>query len=172
MTGGPRVYLRLALVLVTFAVVGIVAGVVWERLWTPPTGLVVDDTWYLDDKGVQDDFSGTGLYVLVALAVGALLGLATGLTTRGQELATLAVVALGSVVAAWVMLLTGTSLGPPDPRALADGREDYTEIPSDLRVVGKAPYLAFPAGALTTLAVCFIGLNASRGTGPDGEPDR
>lgn len=173
-TGGPprRLLLRLVLVLAAFLAVGAVAGVVWERLWSPPTGLVVDNAWYLDADGVQEDFSGTGLYVLVALATGALLGLATALTTRGHELATLAVVAAGSVAAAWLMLLTGTALGPPDPRPLADGREDYTEIPSDLRVVGLAPYVVMPAGALTTVAVCFIGLNGSRRSGSDREPDR
>jgi len=172
-TGGPprRLLLRLVLVLAAFLALGAVAGVVWERLWSPPTGLVVDNAWYLDADGVQEDFSGTGLYVLVALATGALVGLATALTTRGHELATLAVVAAGSVAAAWLMLLTGTALGPPDPRPLADGREDYTEIPSDLRVVGVAPYVALPAGALTTVAVCFIGLNGSRRRGMDGEPD-
>ena len=172
MTRAPRGLLRLVLVLVVFAIAGILAGVVWERLWTPSSGLVVDNTWYLDADGVQDDFSGTGLYVLVALAAGALLGLGTGLATRGLELVTLAAVALGSVTAAWVMLLTGTSLGPPDPRPLADGREDYTAISSDLRVVGKAPYVALPAGALTTLAACFIGLTGSPRTGSDEEPDR
>lgn len=172
--GGPprRLLLRLGLVLAAFLAVGAVAGVVWERLWSPPTGLVVDNVWYLDAPGVQDDFSGTGLYVLVALTTGALLGLATALTTRAHELATLAVVAAGSVTAAWLMLLTGTALGPPDPRPLAEGTEDYTEIPSDLRVVGAAPYVALPAGALTTVAVCFIGLTGSRRAGSDGEPDR
>lgn len=173
MTDGPprRVPLRPVLVLVAFVVAGAAAGVVWERLWTPPTGLVVDNTWYLDAEGVQDDFSGTGLYVVVALTAGALLGLVAGLTTRGHELATLAVVALGSMMAAWVMLLTGTSLGPPDPRPLADGRADYTEVPADLRVVGTVPYIALPAGGLTMLAVCFIGLNGSRRRASHGEPD-
>ena len=171
MTGTPRRVLRLGLVLVAFVVVGVAAGVLWEWLWTPPTGLVVDDTWFLDAEGVQNDFSGTGIYVVVALAAGALLGLVTGLTTRGHELATLAVVALGSVAAGWVMLLTGTHLGPPDPRPLADGRKDLAELPSDLRVVGTAPYISFPAGALTLLAVCYIGLNGSSRSRSDAEPD-
>lgn len=164
--------LRLTLVLVAFVAAGAGAGVVWEWLWVPPTGRVVEDAWYLDATGVRDDFSGTGVYVLVALVAGALLGLAAGTTTRGHELATLGVVALGSAAAAWVMAVTGSALGPPDPRPLAEGREDYTALPSDLRVTGVAPYVAFPAGSLTVLAACFLGLHRSSGSPPRGEPDR
>ena len=165
-----RLILRLALVLVTFVVVGVVAGVLWEWLWTPPTGVSVEGEWFLDAEGVQEDFSGTGVYVLVALVAGLVLGLASALTTRSHELATLAVVAVGSLCAAFLMALTGAALGPPDPRPKAQGSADYTAIPSDLRIVGKAPYVALPAGALTGLAVCFVGLNGSRRSRLDRAP--
>lgn len=161
--------LRLAVVLVAFLVAGVVAGIVWEWLWSPPTGVTVEGEWFLDAEGVQDDFSGTGVYVLVALVTGLVLGLASALTARSHELVTLAVVAVGSLAAAWLMALTGRVLGPPDPRPLAEGRDDYTAIPADLRVVGRAPYASLPVGALTALAVCFVGLNGSRRSRLDGE---
>ena len=173
MTGSPngRVIVRLVLVLVTFVVVGAVAGVVWEWVWTPPTGVSVEGEWYLDAEGVQDDFSGTGLYVLVAVVTGAVLGLASALSAPSHELVTLAVVAAGSLAAGWVMAFIGSALGPPDPRPLAERLDDYTAVPADLRVVGTAPYAAFPAGALTALTACFVGLDGSRRSRLDREPD-
>jgi hypothetical protein len=157
-----RLWLRLVLLVVGFAVAGVFAGVLWEALWSPPGGIVVDSVWYLDNEGVEEDFSGTGLYVLVGLATGLLMGVLSAVTAaRTHEVATLVAVAVGSSVAAALMAVTGHALGPPDPRPLAEGREDLTEIPSDLRVVGTTPYAALPAGALTGLAVCFVGLGRS-----------
>ena len=153
--------LRLSVVVAGFVVTGVVAGIVWEWWWTPPTGVTVDGEWYLDPEGVQDDFSGTGVYVVVALVAGLLLGIVSALTARSHELATLVAVAVGSAAAAGIMALTGAALGPPDPRPLAQGREDRTEIASDLGVVGATPYAALPAGALTGLAVLFVGTHGS-----------
>ncbi|MGI8644827.1 MAG: hypothetical protein ACR2JD_00655 [Nocardioides sp.] len=166
-----RLALRLLLTLVVFALAGIVAGVVWEAFWTPPRGVAIENEWFLDNQGVQDDFSGTGLYVLVGLVGGLVLGLVSALTARSHEVATLVTVALGSSAAAALMAVTGHALGPPDPGPLAEGKKDFTEIPADLQVVGRTPYAALPAGAITGLAVCFVAFNGSSRSQLDGEPD-
>jgi hypothetical protein len=158
----PRPWPRLVLLVVGFAVAGVLAGVLWEAFWSPPSGFVVEEVWHLDNEGVQKDFSGTGLYVLVALPTGILMGVVSAVTARTHEVATLVAVVVGSSIAAALMSVTGHALGPPDPRPLAGGEEDLTAIPSDLRVVGTTPYAALPAGALTGLAVCFVGLHGSR----------
>ena len=163
--------LRLLLTLVGFAIAGVVAGVVWEAFWTAPGGVAIENEWYLDSQGVQDDFSGTGVYVVVGLVGGLVLGLASAFTARGHEVATLVTVALGSAAAAALMAVTGHAIGPPDPRPLAEGEKDFTEIPADLRVVGSTPYAALPAGALTGLAVSFVALNGSSRSRLDREPD-
>ena len=170
-SGRVSLGLRLLLTLVGFAVAGVVAGFVWEALWTAPGGVAIESQWYLDNEGVQDDFSGTGVYVLVGLVGGLALGVVSALTARSNEVATLAAVALGSTAAAALMAVTGHALGPPDPRPLAEGEKDFTAIPADLRVVGRTPYAALPAGALTGLAVCFVALNGSSRSRLDGEPD-
>ena len=164
----PRPWPRLVLLVAGFAVAGVLAGISWEALWSPPSGIVVDETWHLDEEGVQQDFSGTGLYVLLALPTGVLMGVVSAVTARTHEVATLVAVVVGSSVAAVLMSVSGHALGPPDPRPLARGEEDLTAIPSDLRVAGATPYAALPAGALTGLAVCFVGLHGSRETRIDG----
>jgi len=162
---------RLLLILLGCAVVGVLAGVVWEAVWTAPTGLVYQGEWQLDGEGVQVDVSGTGLYVIIGFCAGLLIGVASALTARNREVATLVTVAVGSVLAAALMAVTGQALGPPDPHPLAAGKKDFTEIDAELEVEGISPYVALPAGALTGLALCFVGLAGSSRSRSAAEPD-
>jgi ABC-type phosphate transport system permease subunit len=106
------VALQVVLVLVLCAALGAVAGLVWEKLWTPPTGLVYHHHWFADENGVRGMFSGTGWYVVVAVLAGTLAGVASALLLARSELATLAAVVVGSLVGAWVMWQVGTALEP------------------------------------------------------------
>lgn len=149
---------RVLLVVALFAAGGAVAGVVWEWLWTPPTGVVVEQRYLLDGDGLRSDFSGTALYVLVAAVAGLLLGVLVGVRTHRSELLTLLAVVVGSALAGWLMLQVGTALDPPDPGPLAEQAEDLTRLPDQLEVAGRSPFVSFPAGALVGLIVVFVGL--------------
>lgn len=155
---------RALLVVVAFAVVGALAGVGWEVLWDAPRGVVYQEQWFLDPSGPDVSFSGTALYVLLALPLGAVLGAAAAFL-RGREAVTLGSVVVGSLVAGWVMYAVGHALGPPDPQVLAAAEPDFTKIPSDLVLAARgdsaSPYLstafvAFPVGALAGLALVFL----------------
>jgi hypothetical protein len=148
-----------ALVVLAFAAAGAVAGVVWEWVWTPPVGIAFDHEWLRDPAAIRGEFSSTAWYVVLALLAGLLAGVASALATRRRQLLTLAAVLAGSALAAWIMLQVGQALDPPDPRPLAKAAEDYTEIPAQLTVPGRSPFLAFPAGALVGLIVVFLGLS-------------
>lgn len=163
--------LRLALILFAFAVAGVLAGLVWHALWTPPTGVVYQDQWRIDSEGAPADVNGTGLYVVVSAATGIVMGFGTALVTRGHEVATLVAVSVGSALAGALMAITGHQLGPPDPRPLAAGQPDFTEIEADLRVEGWSPYVGFPTGALAALGVTFLALNGAARNRLDEEPD-
>lgn len=157
-----RVTRDVLLVLVLAAVTGVVCGALWEMWWTPPSGLVLDGVWYPDDEGVRQLFSGTGLYVVIALVGGVLLGASCAWLFDRVELATLAAVTVGSALAAWLMLQVGTALAPADPTPVAAESVDYTELPGTLVVEGDSAYVAFPAGALTGVTIVFIGLTPTR----------
>lgn len=153
-----------ALVIVALlAAVGALAGVVWEWVWHAPTGIVVNHHWVQDEDGLRGSFSGTGTYVLVATVAGLLSGLAIGLLLDRSELVTLVAVLLGSLLAGWVMYHVGVALGPDDPRHLAAGAEDLTELPARLTVSGLIPRRVFPASALVGLLVAFLGFTRRRG---------
>lgn len=162
-----RWVLRAVLVVLLALAVGALAGVVWEWVWTPPSGIAYQGRFVLDENGLPAEFSGTGWYVVVAAAAGLLLGAATALTTRDREVATLVVLAVASVLAGWVMFHVGHDLGPADPRAIASGAKDLTAIDGDLRIDGAGlhprpwaldspAFVAFPGGALLGFAAVLL----------------
>jgi hypothetical protein len=164
MTGSDkRVVLQLGFVVTALAAVGALAGVVWQWLWTPTIGVVVDHRWSAGDAlGLQHEFSGTGWYVVVALVAGLIAGVGVALLVDRVPLLTLAAVVVGSALAAWVMLLVGSALGPPDPDIAARTADDGTRLPMELGVTGWSPWIALPSGALMGLLLVFIGLSPRR----------
>lgn len=156
---------RFLVVVAVFAAAGALAGAIWEWIWTPPNGVVIEGKLLLDGDGLRNDFSGTALFVLVAAVTGLVVSVVVCVVLDRHELVTLLGVALGSVLATWLMLTVGEALGPPDPTALALAADDYDRIPDRLRVSGHSPWTAMPGGALIGLAAVFVGL--SRRQRPD-----
>ncbi len=154
---------RDALVIVaSFAAAGAVAGVLWEWVWTPPSGLALEHKWVLDNDGLLHSFTGTGTYVVVASLVGIVGGALAGLFFDRSEILTLASVVVGGLLAGWVMQQVGGALGPPDPRPIAATAKDYTPIPANLEVSGRSAWVVFPGGALLGLIVVLLGLTGRR----------
>lgn len=153
--------------LAVFALSGALAGVVWERLWSPPVGVAYEDQWFLEPAGPDFSFSGTGWYVVVALVAGALTAFALGWFWPRHELTSLVAIAVGSMLAGWVMFKVGHALGPQDPQLLAAGKPDFTAIPSDLTLAGvegqprpfrfdSSALAAFPIGAMLASIYVFL----------------
>jgi uncharacterized membrane protein YeaQ/YmgE (transglycosylase-associated protein family) len=144
---------------------GALAGVVWEWLWTPSVGVVVDHRVVAqDDAGLRNQFSATGWYVVVGTVAGLVAGAVVALFLDRVPLLTLVSVVVGSVLGGWLMIRVGNALGPPDPHHLALAAKDGTHLPAELTVSGRSPWIALPAGALVALALVFIGLSGVRGS--------
>ncbi len=169
---------RVAVVLGTFAVVGAIAGVVWEWLWTPPLGIVYRGEWLFEPAGPDYAFSGTGWYVVVALVAGLLTALVLGWVLVSGEVTTLVAALVGSVLAGWLMFTVGHTLGPPDPRPLAAAQDDLERLPSDLRVatgdadaasysLTSSAFMAFPLGTTVGLALVWFTTRGRRERGVD-----
>ena len=159
----------MAVTIAAFAAAGALSGWIWFQLWTPPSGVVVEKQWFLNppEAGLRGDFPGTGWYVVVALFGGLLLGAACAYLLDRSELATLVAVAVGSALAAWLMLQVGEQLSPPDPDKLALTAKDGTELPGQLEVSRLSPKLSYPAGALLGLALVYL-LTLGRNSRNDG----
>jgi hypothetical protein len=150
-------------VVAAYVVVGAVAGVVWEWVWSPPTQVVEQHQLFYTDYGsLRQVFTGTGLYVVVSVVASALTALGAGLLTRRHELLVLAAVTLGSLAAAYTMHAVGVALGPPDPTQLAKTAADGTHFSAQLVVNGKTPYLVWPMVSLFVLSLVFFAMPGGR----------
>ena len=144
-----------AAVLATYALVGLCAGWVWHELWQPAEGVVVQHEWYATGAGLREDFSGTGLYVLIATGAGLALGVLFAILGGVRPVVTLVACIIGSALAGWLMLTMGQWLGPADPQGAAKSLDDGATLPSALRVSGLSPLFAFTVGTLGALAFVF-----------------
>ena len=134
------------IVLVTFVVVALVCAWIWHAWWAPaPTGVVVDKKVYYEP---DEEFRGTGLYMLVAGAAGLALGLLFSFLFEHDEVATLAAVVVGGVIAGLVMAWVGHHLGPENAADVARRTPDFEKIDGDLHAGPLAAYAAFPGGAV------------------------
>jgi hypothetical protein len=160
-TASPRVGSasgQAVFIVAVFAAVGVLAGVLWEWLWTPPMAVAAQQAVQPTLESARGQFSGTAWYVVIASLAGLFTAAVLALAFDRREIVTLAAVLGGSALGAWLMLVVGTALGPADPQTVAATAADGTRIPMDLDVSGRSPYLAMPAGALIGLVVIFFGV--------------
>lgn len=150
------------IVVASYAVVGAAAGWLWHALWNPTVGRVIQGGWYPDEAGLRGDFSGTGLYVLIAAGAGLLLGLVVAIFGGRRPMLTLAAVVVGSALAAWLMVLVGEGLSPAeDPHVAAETAKEGDKLPSTLRVSGLTPVLMLPMGSLAAVALVYVMFSGS-----------
>lgn len=149
---------RPILLLASYAAAGVGGGYAWRYLWTPPEGVARGGGWVPTpvEEGLQNDFAGVGWYVVVALALGLLLGALTAFVLDRAEVLGVLVSVLGSALAAYLVLVVGERLSPPDPDTVAAESADDTEIPGDLEFDGWTPLLSAPVGALTSLSTVYL----------------
>lgn len=157
--GGVATLAAAALVLAALAGVG---GVLWERLWTPPLGIVYQGQWFLEPAGPDHSFTATGWYVVVGLVVGVVPAAALGWWCRGHEWWLLGGLVVGCLLGGWLMYVVGHALGPSDPSVTARTAEDFTTLPAEL-TVARTGYLAIPVGAMLGLGLVTL-LTQGRGT--------
>ena len=162
-----RIVVENVAVLVAFAVAGAVAGFVWQRWATPPTGAVLDGRWRLgfriegdflvgDASGFERAFGVVGTYVVVCGATGLLLGVVVALRVPPRRAGDPGAVALGSALAAFVCYRVGLALGPDDPTPAARAAANGTVLPGDLSIDQLAPFVALPLWPWSGLAFTYL----------------
>lgn len=163
-----------ALGIVALAVVlGVAAGLLWHRWWTPATGLVWDHQWHKgliwinpttlaqgwNENANQDVFAATGTYVVLTAVAGLVLGLVAALALARAELVTLAATIVGGLGGAAVAAWIGFARGASDPNTLAKHLPNRAELPDNLHWAGPWLIAAMPAFALAVLGVVFLALD-------------
>ncbi|MBS43143.1 MAG: hypothetical protein CMH83_08305 [Nocardioides sp.] len=155
--GARRVLVEAAVGLATWAALGAAAGWLWQRLWQPPTGGTSGGRWLFDDwDSIGRMYGATGLFVLIGIVLGLVLGALGALVLRRSPLVTLVVLAVGSLLGAWLCHAVGTASSPPNPVVLALLVPDGTALDESMRVSGLAPWSAWPLGALVGASVVWL----------------
>ncbi|MDN5893912.1 MAG: hypothetical protein L0H93_07770 [Nocardioides sp.] len=143
------------IILATFVLAGLFCGWLWHHLWAPaPTGLAFKGKMYFPDDTI---FRGTGIYMLIAIVGGLVLGaLLTWLLER-DEVVTLVAVLVGAVLAGLVMGMLGSALGPESPQAAADAlTKDPGNVTGNLTVAPLARWTCFPGAAIVGALLVLV----------------
>lgn len=141
--------------------VAVLLGLGAARLWlawsTPPPGGVQQGTWLYADLGaIEDVFDAVGVYVLLGLAAGAVLGVAAALLARCSPILTAVAVGIAALLAGEICRRSGLAMAPPNPRLFAAALPEGTLLPDTLRLPWGAPVVAWPIGALAGLAAVYL----------------
>lgn len=157
--GALRVALVQAVVIVlVFAAVGALCGLLWEAVWSPAPGAVLKHEWYpISWYAWQETiFAASAWYVVIGTVAGLVLGALGAWRLDGAELVTLAAVIVGGLVGALLMRTVGLHRGPGDPQVAAQTARDGARLPSELHAPSRWLLLAFPGGALASLGVLYL----------------
>lgn len=167
-----RTVRRVLVVLAVGLLLGALGGVVWEWVWTPPTGAAYEGRWMPDAQGVTHVVDSTGWFVVIGLTYGILYGTFTTRYAKGLEIATMLSVLAGSLLAAWATLRVGAWLGPDDASVLAKTMGDLEPLVLDLTLgsggagwwpdaFGSPAVLAPAVGAMMSVMAMYLCTDAA-----------
>lgn len=158
------VLLDVALVLGTFALLGVAGALLWQRLTVLATYTRTSDDAVLSPVQYARQINPDGWFFVIALAGGALAGVALTLLRWRRPILLVLLLAAGGLLASTVMVHLGLALGPPDPRAVLEKVAAGTSVPMRLEVTATGVTLMWPVGALLG-AMAMLGFSGARTRG-------
>lgn len=153
-----RAIRQAGIVVAVYLIAGAFCGWLWHHIWAPaPKGFAYHGYPRFDDDLV---FRSTGLCLVIGLAAGLLIGLLVTWLFEADEVFTLGAVVVGSLLAGWLMVWVGSSLGPESMFGAAKSAKDFDGVRASLEAGPLVPWVAFPGGSLlgsVLMLVCFTG---------------
>ncbi|NYI76545.1 hypothetical protein [Nocardioides panzhihuensis] len=175
------VRVQVTIIVAAFVVGGLAAGLAAATLWTPPTGMVLEDKWYrglisIDPPAIgqnidQGVFAATAWFSVCAIVLGLLVGIAAAVWLNRSELVTLAAVTIGGAIGGALMLLVTSLLSPEDPNSLAKGAADGTVLEDSFQLASPWLVLLVPGSAMLALMVIFLMWAPHQEADPADQPD-
>jgi len=166
-TTTPQVLRRdVAAVLGSYLVLGVVGGILWWLHVDPAEFTKAGNgALAMGEVELAERFNDDGWFAVIAGVVGLLSGAGVVWWRSRDPLLTVALVLVGSTLAAAVMAFLGQLLGPADPDSVVAATAVGAIIPMQLEVTGFVCYLVWP---LTALAGALLVLwSPAQDTAPD-----
>ena len=137
-----------AVVLGWFVVVGVIGALVWWQVTPLAEFTRTADNAQMGEDQLGRQVASDGWFFVIALVGGVLSGVALVLLRRRDPVATVVLVTLGGLLAAWLMRELGLWLGPADPQSVLPDVAVGHKVPLQLETSTTGVFLAWPIGAL------------------------
>jgi hypothetical protein len=131
-----------------FLVAGLVVGLVWPQVVEPVTVTRNQFGLQTGEVALAHRFGHDAWYSLLGGGAAMLLGVVLTLWRRAHETATLVVIVLSALLAAWLSSAVGTAIGPEAAEVVLADAEMGTSAPDQVLVTAEAAYLAWPLAAV------------------------
>lgn len=147
-------------VLVWFVVAAVVAAVIWWQVTPLPVYTRTKQGAVMDQVQLGGQVAVDGWYFLLAVGLGLVSGVVLTAWRRRDAVATVVLVALGAVAAAWIAIVLGRWLGPPDPHGLMNHLAVGAHAPVQLQLTSHGEWLVWPMAALLGAVAVLWGTSA------------
>jgi CHASE2 domain-containing sensor protein len=148
----------LAVVLVWFVALGVLAAVLWWQLTPLAEYTRTATSAQMDEEQLGREVSADGWYVTIAAVGGLLSGVGLLSLRRRDPLAMVVLVALGGLLCGWVMLRVGLWLGPADPAAVLRHAAVGAKVPLQLEPKASGVIYVWPITALLGAVAVIWGI--------------
>jgi hypothetical protein len=131
-----------------FLAIGVIGAVVWWQLTPLAEYTRTASNAQMDEEQLARQVSADGWYLVIA-AVGGLVSGVVLLSWRHRDpVATVVLVALGALLAGWLMLRVGLWLGPANPKDVLPGVAVGAKVPMQLKTHASGVVYVWPITAL------------------------
>jgi hypothetical protein len=136
------------IVLVTFAVLGVVGALVWNAVVSPPTFVRTTNGGEMDQVQLSRIVTIDGWFFTVGAVAGLVAGIVLMLLRPRRPILLVVLLTLGGALASWLMVHVGLAVGPPDPGPALAHAAVGTRAPVQLRPHASGVEFAWPGAAL------------------------
>lgn len=152
-----------ALVAGWFLVLGVLGAVLWWQLTPLAEYTRTATNASMDEEQLGRQVASDGWFFVIAAVGGLASGIALLGLRRRDPVAMVVLVALGGLLATWVMLRLGLSLGPGDPKDALANAAAGEKVPLQLETHASGVHFVWSIGALLGALGVIWGLDDHRG---------